>query len=115
MKMEMLLSKMREYLQMETEIAFTEFKEYYEQIMEYLQNNYDGMANEDLITARFILDVVSNNGKARATRKDPDSKKYKKMSEKSTFWSGAINYRLQQNGMTQQEIDEKIEQISEAS
>lgn len=106
---------MREFLQMEIEIAFIEFKEYYELVMEYLQNNYDGMPNEDLITARFILDIVSNNGKARALRKDADSKKYKKMSEKCTFWSGAINYKLQQNGMTQQEIDAKIEQISEAS
>jgi len=112
--METFLSKMREYLQMETEIPFNEFKEYYEHVLEYLQKNYDGMQNDELISARFILDIVSNNAKARAARKGLDSKKYKKMSEKCAFWSSAINFRLQNSGMTQQEIDEKIEQLNEA-
>lgn len=113
--METLMSKMREYLQMETEIPFAEFKEYYDNVMDYLQKNYNRMDNNELISARFILDIVSNNAKARAARKGPDSKKYKKISEKCTFWSNAINFRLQNDGMTQQEIDEKIEQLNEAS
>lgn len=113
--METLLGKIREYLQMETEIPFAEFKEYYDNVMDYLQKNYNTMQNEELISAQFILDIVSNNAKARAARKGQDSKKYKKMSEKCAFWSNAINFRLQNSGMTQQEIDEKIEQLSEVS
>lgn len=113
--MEKLLSKMREYLHMETEIPFTEFKEYYDHVLEHLQKNYNSMQNDELISARFILDIVSNNAKSRAARKGLDSKKYKKISEKCAFWSGAINFRLQNDGMTQQEIDEKIEQLNEAS
>jgi hypothetical protein len=113
--MEPLMNKMREYLQMDTEIPFTEFRDYYEQLLDYLQKNYDGLNNDELIQTRYILDIVGNNGQTRATRKDLESKKYKKISEKCSFWSDAVNFRLQKNGMTQQEIDERIEQLNEAS
>ncbi|MCR4441398.1 MAG: hypothetical protein QHH10_04550 [Peptococcaceae bacterium] len=111
--MEPLLAKMKEYLQMDTEITFAEFKDYYHEVMDYLQKNYNVMGKEELFAAKFIVDIVSRNGKARAARKGPESKKYKKMAEKCSFWNDAINFRLQKEGLTQQEIDSGVAKVEE--
>ena len=107
--METLLTKIQEYLKMDTEIPFGEFTEYYQQVMDFLQTNYETMDNDGLMAAKYILSIVSGNSKSRALRKGSESKKYKKMGEKASFWSEAINFRLLKEGMTQQEIDESIE------
>ena len=103
--MDSILVKMREYLEMETEIPFEEFKDYYEQVTDYLQNSYDDMTNDELFAAKFVLDIVSSNSKSRAMRKGPESKKYKKIAEKTSFWSEAIGFKLKKAGMSQEEID----------
>lgn len=113
--METLLSKMKEYLKMDSEIPFAEFRDYYQQVMDFLQSNYDGLGKDDLITAKFILNIVSSNSKARALKKGSESKKYRKMGEKTSFWSDAINFRLLKEGMTQQAIDEAVERLSKES
>ena len=111
--MESLLTKMREYLKMDSEIPFEEFKDYYGQNMNYLQTNYDGMNNDELFTAKYILDIVSSNGESRALRKGPESKKYKKMGEKAAFWSDAIEFRLKKEGMSKQDIDTAVAKIGQ--
>ena len=111
--MESILAKMREYLKMETEIPFEEFKEYYEQVMDYLQNNYDSMTNDELFTAKFVLDIVNSNSKSRAIKKGPESKKYKKMGEKTSFWSEAIEFRLKKAGISERDINERVAQIGQ--
>ncbi len=111
--MDSLLAKMREYLKMESEIPFEEFKDYYEQVMDYLQNNYDNMTNDELLVAKFVLDIVSSNSKSRAIRKGPESKKYKKMAEKTSFWSEAIDFRLKNAGMSKEDIDTGVAKIGQ--
>lgn len=110
-KMESMLAKMREYLKMDSEIPFAEFRDYYEQVTGYLQANYDGMEKEELFAAKFILDIVSSNSKGRAMRKGPEVKKYKKMGEKTAFWSEAIEFRLKKDGMSKQDIDAAVAAI----
>lgn len=110
--MDSLLAKMKEYLKMESEIPFVEFKDYYQQVMDYLQAGYEKMERQELLAAKFILDIVNSNSKYRAQRKGPESKKYKKIGEKTGFWSDAINYRLLKAGMTQEEIDGGAAQIA---
>lgn len=109
--MESLLAKMREYLQMDTEIDFAEFTAYYQQLMDMMTANYDSMGKDDLCKAKFILMIVSTNSESRALRKGTAAKKYKKIKEKTSFWSEAINYRLLKEGMAQQEIDAELEKI----
>ena len=111
--MEGLLTKMREYLQMETEIPFEEFKYYYEQVIDYLQANYDAMTDEELFTAKYILDIVGSNSNSRALRKGRESKRYKKISEKTSFWSEAIGFRLKKAGMSQHDIDAAVAKIGQ--
>jgi len=111
--MDALLGKMKEYLKMDSEIPFTEFKDYYQQLIDCLQAGYEKMERPELLTAKFVLDIVNSNSKYRAQRKGADSKKYKKISEKTSFWSDAINYRLIKEGMTQEEIDAGLAQIGQ--
>lgn len=111
--MEALLTKMKEYLEMDTEIPYGEFNEYYQQVMGYLQASYDKMENEDLFKAKYILSIVSSNAAGRAQRKGPESKKYNKISEKTSFWGKAISYRLEKSGLSSKEIDEAVEKISQ--
>lgn len=110
--MEKYLEKMKEYLKMDSEIAFGEFADYYNQVTGWLQENYDTIENEDLFKAKYILSIVGSNAQSRATRKGPESKKYKKMGEKAVFWGNAINFRLIKAGMSQQEIDAAVEQVN---
>lgn len=112
--MENYLEKMKEYLKMDSEIPFQEFTDYYNQVTGYLQDNYDSMENGNLFSAKYILSILSSNAHSRAARKGPDSKKYKKMGEKASFWSKAINFRLIKSGMSQQEIDEALDKVNPA-
>lgn len=111
--MEELYLKMKEYLKMDTEISFQEFSEYYNKVMGYMQSNFEKMDQEEKIKAKFILSIVSSNSVTRAQRKGPEMKKYKKMQEKTFFWSGAVNYNLLKMGMSQQEIDEAVKKLEE--
>lgn len=113
-KMENLIAKMTEYLHMDTEIEFVEFTDYYRQVTDYLNLNYDSMSKDELLKAKFILTIVTANSGSRAQRKGTNAKKYKKMQEKTSFWGNAINFRLLKEGMTQKEIDEQVEKISQA-
>lgn len=109
------MEKMNEYLNMDTEIPFEEFTAYYAQVMDQLKENYEKMENEDLLKVKFILSIISTNGTMRAQRKGSNSKKYKKISEKATFWGDAINLRLLKSGMSQEEIDQSMNNMTESA
>lgn len=111
--MKTLMAKMKEYLVMDTEIPFKEFSDYYRQVMDHLQMNYDDMDNDNLLNAKFIVTIINGNSMSRAQRKGTESKKYKKMGEKAKFWSEAINFRLIKSGFTQEAIDEQMDKMME--
>lgn len=113
--MEKQLEKMKEYLKMDTEIPFGEFSEYYHEVMDGLQANYEAMSRETLFRAKYILQIVANNAFSRAQRKGDLSKKYKKMGEKANFWCKAIDFRLAKEGMSQEEIDQAVEAVNPES
>lgn len=112
--MEKLFEKVQGYLRMEDEIAFDEFKNYYEQVMDFLKDNYENLEREDYLKARFILVIIGINAEGRAQRKDKEAKKYKKMKEKAVFWSDATSLRLKEMGMTQEEIETSYNDMMEA-
>lgn len=109
--MDALFEKMKEYVKMEEEIATQEFHAYYQEVMDKLQKDYDQMDDEALFHYKLITTILAGNSSSRKSRKDQDSKKYKKMHEKSTFWSNAIEYRLKQNGHSADEIASRLETI----
>ena len=106
--MEQLCAKMGEFVKMETELPFPDFQAYYQEVMDYLQKNYQDMTDEQLVQAKGITMIMGSNANMRSLRKDENRKKFQKMAQKSNFWENAIKLRLTKAGMTEQELDEKV-------
>lgn len=112
--METHFEKLKEYLKMDVELPFKEFESYYKEITGFLQKNFETMEQTDLIKAKYIATIVSGNASDRAKRKEKEFKKYRKMAEKSDFWADAIEFRLLQDGMTEEELEAAEEEIVQA-
>lgn len=103
-----LSAKMGEYTKAEEEISFGEFQSYFNDLMAFLQKEYQDLGNDDLVTAKGIAMIVAGNAKMRSLRKDANRKKFSKMGEKAAFWEDAIRRRLLKEGMTEADLDEKV-------
>jgi hypothetical protein len=112
--MDKLFEQLKGFLHMETEIPFDEFSEYYKSLIETLNSSFEGMDQDMRLKARYACSIVQANADSRAQRSKVNTKAYKKISSKCTFWMDAINFRLIKEGMTQQEIDKATEDINES-
>lgn len=112
--MEQLFEKIKEYLHMETEIPFDEFSDYHKNVIQTLTHGFEDMDQEMRLKARYICSIVQANADSRAKRSKKNAKAYKKISAKAAFWMDAITFRLVKDGMTQADIDKRIEEINEA-
>jgi hypothetical protein len=106
-------NKMKEYLNMDAEIPLDEFENYYKELIDNLKENFEGQSVEDHNKGYFILLNLGSNALDRAKRKGPNTKKYKKIAEKSQFWAEAISAKLKGLGMTEEEINQKYDEIYE--
>lgn len=112
--MQELFDKMKEYLNMDTEISFTEFDGYYKNVVAFLNDNWTGLNEEDTMRMLFILDNLKSNGEDRAKRKEKEAKKYAKMAQRTEIWANALIGRLREAGLTDEEIGKRYEEIYEA-
>jgi hypothetical protein len=112
-KMAELYAQMREYVNMEDELPFPQFTAYYQELMACLQADYQDLASEELIQAQGCCGILANNAQMRATRKDPNKKKFAKMAEKATFWQDAIKTRLTKDGLSAEEQEQKLQGLWE--
>jgi len=106
------MAKLKEYLQMETEIAFEEFKTYYTGVIEQLNKTYNEMDQAACLKARYICNIVQANAESRSHKSKLNGKAFKKMAAKCGFWVDAIDHRLKKEGMTQNEIDAAMGEIN---
>ena len=113
--METYFDQLKEYLKMDTEIPYEEFADFHHRFTEYLGEAYEGLAREDLIKARYIFSILQVNSMDRSRRKDLFAKKYKKIAEKAKFWTEAIKFRLEKDGMTAKEIDAAHDALMETA
>ncbi|AHF07316.1 hypothetical protein [Desulfitobacterium metallireducens] len=111
--MEQLFEKMKEYLHMETEIPLDEFSEYHKKVIQTLTDSFEDMDEDMRLKSRYICSIVQANADSRAKRSKKNGKLYKKISAKAGFWMDAINFRMIKDGMTQADIDKKMEEINE--
>ncbi len=105
--MKKLFAKIKEYVKMTEELSFNEFSEYYQEVISFLQSEYQDLNEEDLLKAQGICGIISSNAQARAAKKDSNRKKFQKMGEKAGFWEGSIKMRLAKSGLSPAEIDKK--------
>ncbi len=110
--MEEKLSKLKEYLQMDTEISFEEFKTYYTGIIEQLNAQYAEMDQGTCLKARYVCSIVKANADSRAAKSKATSKAFRKMSAKCGFWMEAIDHRLKKEGLPQAAIDQAMDELN---
>ena len=106
-------AKMSQYVKMESELEFTEFVDYYNDLMAFLQAEYGNLDQDALVKCKGMCMIVAGNAKMRALRKDANRKKFAKMGEKAYFWEDAIARRLKRDGMSEQELDDKVSALWE--
>ncbi|MDA5110015.1 MULTISPECIES: hypothetical protein [Brevibacillus] len=112
--MQELFDKMKEYLNMDTEISFEEFDGYYKKVIAFLNDNWTGLNEDETLHMLFILDNLKSNGEDRAKRKEKEAKKYAKMAQRSEIWATALIKRLRDAGLSDEEIGKRYEAIYEA-
>lgn len=110
--MQAIIDKMNGFLKMDTELEFSEFSQYYKDVMDLLQKGYQNMGQDELVKMAAVLQIVAANALDRSNKKDSNAKKFKKMVEKSQFWFSAIEMREQKEfGMSKQTFDEEVDKI----
>lgn len=110
--MEELFAKLREYLQMDEDISFAEFDSYYKAVLAEFMANYQSYDKETLLKATAITTVAAANAIDRGKAKDANSKKFKKMAEKLTFWAEAIVMRLgKEHGLNKNQVDQEVDKL----
>lgn len=102
--MEEKMMKLKEYLHLENDISFEEFKEYYSGLITSLNADYAQMNQGACLKARYICSIVKANAENRSRNK-ANGKAFKKMAAKCSFWMEAIDYRLNKEGLPQSAID----------
>lgn len=113
--MEKHLEKLKEYLKMETEIPFSEFKIFYQDVLDTLNTEYNDFDQPACLQARYICSIVQANAQARS-KKDRDNKKaFRKMADKTAFWVEAIDHRLKKEGLSQVEIEQVMTELNDPS
>ncbi|ADY56154.1 hypothetical protein Sgly_1857 [Syntrophobotulus glycolicus DSM 8271] len=111
--MKEIMAKLKEYLQMETEIPFGEFKSYYEQVIKELNGTFQDMDQKNCFDARYTCLIIQGNADARAKTDKGNMKQFKKISAKCAFWIEAIDYRLQKDGLTTDDIENAMRGLNE--
>ncbi|MFC8685426.1 hypothetical protein [Brevibacillus porteri] len=111
--MQDLFEKMKEYLNMDTEISFDEFDGYYKKVTAFLNDSWEKLNEEDTMHMLFILDNLKSNGEDRSKRKTKEAKKYAKMAQRTEIWANALIGRLREAGLTDEEIGKRYEAIYE--
>jgi hypothetical protein len=110
--MEENMLKLKEYLQMDTELPFVEFKDYYSGFIELLNNQYNEMDQPTCLKARFICSIVKSNAESRSRKNKINGKAFKKIASKCGFWMEAIDYRLNKEGLNQRAIELAMNEIN---
>lgn len=112
--MEKYFEKMKEYLNMDSEISYEEFDAYYKDVLDFLNNNYLNLEKEEAIKGRFILTILASNSEERAKRYKNLNKKYKKILDKSQLWAEALTLRLIKMGMTRDQISQAEQELNDS-
>jgi hypothetical protein len=102
--------KIHEYLNMDEEISFEEFDQYYKTVIKYFSEDSDNLAEEDIWKGLFIIENLMSNAESRGKEaKAAKQKKYKKMAERSSLWAQNFAARLYKLGYTEDQLNERFE------
>lgn len=109
--------KIQEYLNMDEEISYDEFRDYYQNVIDELDANASGYEEEQVWKALFITESIMSNAEDREkrTKKKQESKKFGKMQERSRVYSQHFTKRLKEAGYSEEDINGQFEKMLEGS
>ncbi|RSL34583.1 hypothetical protein D7Z54_05435 [Salibacterium salarium] len=107
--------KIQEYLNMDTEIDFEEFRDYYQDVLSCLENQNQELDEDEIWKSLFVVESIMSNAENRAqtTKKVAERKKYKKMAERTKLYAQHFTKKLNQMGYNQDQIEERFEKMLE--
>ncbi|ARK31370.1 hypothetical protein [Halalkalibacter krulwichiae] len=112
--MQALYDQIQVYLNMEEEISFKEFSEYYRKVLAELGEVHESLDEEGVWKSLFIVENVMSNAEGRAKEKrGSESKKYAKMAQRLELWAKNLASRLGQAGYTEEDISERFNKMLE--
>ncbi|GAE36639.1 hypothetical protein [Halalkalibacter akibai] len=112
--MQALYDQIQVYLNMEEEISFKEFSEYYRKVLAELGEVQESLDEEGVWKALFIVENVMSNAEGRAKEgRGSESKKYAKMADRLQLWAKNLAARLGQAGYTEEDISERFNKMLE--
>ncbi len=112
--MQALYDQIQVYLNMDEEISFKEFSDFYKQVLDELGSNHESYDEETIWKGLFIVENVMSNAEGRAKeKKGADSKKYAKMAQRLQLWAKNLASRLGEAGYTEEDINERFNKMLE--
>ncbi|WP_026689348.1 hypothetical protein [Alteribacter aurantiacus] len=110
--MQELYKEIHTYLNMDEEIPFDQFDDFYKRVIDHFNDNADKFDEEDVWRALFISENVMSNADGRAKEeKGSRTKKYKKMAQRLKLWAQNFAGRLAQMGYNDEQMNERFEKM----
>lgn len=112
--MQALYDQIQVYLNMDEEIPFKEFNDFYRRVLDELGNNHASFDEEMVWKNLFVVENVMSNAEGRAKEtKGAESKKYAKMAQRLQLWAKNLAGRLGEAGYTEEDISERFNSMLE--
>ncbi|TWI55921.1 hypothetical protein [Halalkalibacter nanhaiisediminis] len=112
--MQALYDQIQVYLNMDEEISFKEFSDFYKKLLDELGSNHESYDEETVWKSLFIIENVMSNAEGRAKEtKGAESKKYTKMAQRLQLWAKNFAGRLGAAGYTEEDINERFNKMFE--
>ncbi|MDO7267436.1 hypothetical protein [Shouchella clausii] len=104
--------RIQQYLNMDEEISFKEFQNFYKEVINELSKAHQGMDEATLWKALFVVENIISNADGRAKEtKGAEVKKYSKMSQRLQLYAKNFGVRLGEAGYTEEDINERFQQM----
>lgn len=113
--MDELYQQVQTYLNMEGEIDFDEFQDYYKNVLDYLQEHGNDLEEDQIWKGLLVVESIASNAENRykEQRKGKEVKKYKRMRERAKLWAQNFTKRLQSHGYSDEQINERFHAMLE--
>lgn len=113
--MEEMYKQVQEYLNMDDEIPFKEFRTYYQNVISHFDENAEQFSEDELWKGLFVAESIMSNAENRAKeeRNSSQAKKYRKMADRTTMYAQYFTKQINQLGYGEEAIRERFEAMLE--
>ncbi|MDA3131160.1 hypothetical protein ACFPTR_10285 [Aliibacillus thermotolerans] len=113
--MNALYDQIQVYLNMDEEISFEEFQDYYKKVMKKLEENANQLSEDGVWKALFVTETLMSNAEHRehTAKKKAEAKKFHKMKHRTQLYAEHFTKRLNELGYNEEDIGRVFEEMLE--